>query len=418
MAYILFALYTVIIGYFLPKIAFIKKSGLHPITIRVLYAIKVLVCVGWGYINIHHLDGISDPVALNDLAKMEHQFLTTDPKGFVVDLFSSPYHHYGNFFGSVNSYWNDLDVNILAKTIALFNFITLGNFYVNALLGVLFSFFGNIALFRMYTSNYATISFPLLFGSFLIPTMLVFTASNSKDNVCFTLLALCSFGFYQCLKYGFTVKKIILIFLMFAGLLLLRNHLALLLVPAFVVWYMIDKKNTPAFKTTVVVYGLMALLLLLLSILKPTLNPAQVIANKQQAFLALPEAKSQLPMDTLQGSFSEIIQFAPKAINHGFFRPYIWEVKNVFNTLLLIEILATLFLIAVVVYARRGHPQRPSALVLFGITVAVTMVILTGYTTPNYNTIARYKSILLPFLLIPFLFHFQHWPKWILRIKF
>ncbi|MEX1202088.1 MAG: hypothetical protein WEA59_02500 [Ferruginibacter sp.] len=418
MAYILFVLYAVIIGYLIPKISFIKKSGLRPITIRILYAIKVFAGVGWGYINIHYLNGVSDPVALNNLAMMEHQFLTSDPRGFIVDLFSSPYHHYSNFFGSANSYWNDLDVNILAKTIALFNFITTGNFYVNTLIGVLFSFFGNIALFRVYTSNYATISFAVVFGSFLIPTMLVFTASNSKDNVCFTLLALCTFAFYQCLKYGFTSKKIIFVFLMFLGLLLFRNHLALLMIPSFMIWYMVDKKNTSAFKIIAVVYGCMALLLLLLSIFKPSLNPAQIIAQKQQAFLAIPEAKSQLPMDTLHGSFLEIIQFAPTAINHGFLRPYIWEVKNVFNIFLCIEILATLFLMAFVLYIKRALLQHTSALVLFGITIAVTMIILTGYITPNFNAIARYKSTLLPFLLIPFLFHFPCWPKLFLRIKF
>ena len=418
MVYFLFVLYALLIGYFLPKIPFIQKSGLRPNTIRVLFAIKVLVCIAWGYINIHHLRGISDPVALNELASMEHEFLKSDPEGFLKDLFISPYGHYGNFFGSINSYWNDLDINIMAKTIALFNFITLGNYYINALLGIVFSFFGCIALVRLYTSIYTNSQFPIIVGAFLIPSLLLFTGSNCKDNVCYTLLALFSLEFYRGLKERFTFRKMALLGLIFVGLLLIRNHLALLMIPALFIWYVGHHRKISPLKMSLVTYGTLAILLAIISILNPAASPANIIAKKQRAFLAIPEANSQLPIDTLNGSLTQIIYQAPQAINHGFFRPYIWESKNSFHVLLSAEVLAILFLIAVVVSQKRKSWHTVSPLVVYGASIAVSMIILTGYITPNFNTIARYKCIMLPFLLIPFLVHFSYWPKALLRIRF
>jgi hypothetical protein len=159
-------------------------------------------------------------------------------------------------------------------------------------------------------------------------------------------------------------------------------------------------------------------LLAIISIFKPAASPANIIAKKQQAFLAIPEANSQLPIDTLNGSLTQIIYQAPQAINHGFFRPYIWESKNSFHVLLSAEVLAILFLIAVVVSQKRKSWHTVSPLVVYGASIAVSMIILTGYITPNFNTIARYKCIMLPFLLIPFLVHFSYWPKALLRIRF
>lgn len=418
MVYFLFVLYALVIGYFLPKIPFIQKSGLSPTTIRALYAIKLIAAIGWGYLNIQQFGNNSDPVALNNLAAKEHAFLLSDPIGFVEDLFTSPYGHYGNFFGSINSYWNDLDINIMAKTIALFNFITLGNYFVNVLLGVFLGFFGCIALLRLYKYIYTNHTFPILLGAFLIPSLLLYTASNSKDNVCFSLIALFSLGFYHGLKYGFGFKKIVLLVLIFVGLLLIRNHLALLMLPALLVWYIGVHRKISPLKISLITNSTLAILLTAFSILKPTINPAIIIANKQQAFLAIPAANSQLPVDTLNGTLTQLLTQAPQAINHGFFRPYVWESKNIFHLFLSAEVLAILILITIVLYQKRKSWHAVSPITMYGISIAVSMIILTGFITPNFSTIARYKCIVLPFLLIPFLVHFSYWPKSLLRIKF
>lgn len=417
MVYFLFVLYAMLIGYFLPKIPFIQKSELSAITIRALYAIKLIAAICWGYLNIQQYGNTSDPVALNNLAAKEHAFLLSDPIGFAKDLFTSPYGHYGNFFGSINSFWNDLDINIMAKTIAIFNFITLGNYYVNVLLGVFFGFFGCIALLRLYKYIYSNHTFAIVLGAFLIPSVLLYTASNSKDNVCFTLVALFSLGFYQGLKNGFGGMKIVLLGLMLVGLLLIRNHLALLMLPALLIWYVSEHKKRSPLSVSLITYSSLAILIGAASILKPSINPAIIIANKQQAFLAIPKANSQLSVDTLNGSFTQMLAQAPQAINHGFFRPYVWESKNIFHVYLSAEVLTIFLLLLFTLYQKRKRWHTISPLVFYGLSVAVSMIILTGYITPNFSTISRYKCIVLPFLLIPCLVHFSYWPKAFARIK-
>jgi hypothetical protein len=71
--------------------------------------------------------GINDYWDNNIMARTEHALLLKDPLHFITSLGTSSYGQYGNYFGSANSYWNDLEVNLLIKIIAIIDILTLGN---------------------------------------------------------------------------------------------------------------------------------------------------------------------------------------------------------------------------------------------------------------------------------------------------
>ncbi len=60
------------------------------------------------------------------------------PQYYLTNLFRDPYPDgVGNFFGSSDSYWNDLKGNIFVKLLSIFDILSFGHYYVNI---IFFSF--------------------------------------------------------------------------------------------------------------------------------------------------------------------------------------------------------------------------------------------------------------------------------------
>jgi hypothetical protein len=402
--YFLFIIYLTSILYFIPRIAFIKNAGLKSSRIRTLFLLKVLVGVTWGFLNSTLADGTSDILAYNFWGWEEYQVLVNDPKAFLTNLFYANYPGYNNFFGSAGSFWNDLEANIIAKFLAPLNIISRGNYYINSLFFNFFCFFGHIAIYKIFAHIYKDKKIAVLIGCFLLPSTLLFTSGIGKDNVIFTLFCLFSYCIYFSLQNKFTVKRTLLALLCFTGILLIRNYVALLLIPPLLAMAMAHKLTLSPVKIFAGVYLLVLLVLASLS-LSTSINPAEVIAQKQKDFLAIPAARTQLPMDTLLPNTGSLIKNLPQAINHGLLRPYIWESKNVFDFLLALELLFYILLFVFLIATLKKTSQRPPPFVLFAFAVSLSVWLLNGYIVPNFNSLVRYRSIFLPFLLTPVLCH-------------
>jgi hypothetical protein len=401
--YLLFALYLVIGSYFIARIDFIKNSGLSSRSIRLLFLLNIAVAVGWGWVNVQYSHGNSDIISINTLGWEEYQIMIHDPKTFLTNIFDSNYNNYQHFFGSLGSYWNDLENNIILKFLAFFNIFSRGNYYINSLFFIFFSFFGHIALFRIFIQIYREQKLAVLIGCFLLPSTLLFTSGIGKDNVVFTLLSIFSYCIFSSLQSRFTIKRSSLASLSFIGILLIRNYIALALIPCLIAIVLCYKTRIHPVKIFLTTYLLSILFVLLLPLLNPSLNAAKVIADKQMDFLQIPIARTQIPTDTLLPTTKSLLQNLPQAINHGFLRPYIWDSKNGFDLLIAIECccywIAFLFFL---VLAKKQF-SNPSALLLYGIALACTVLLLTGYIVPNSNSIIRYRSIFLPFIITPLL---------------
>jgi len=335
----------------------------------------------------------NDYWALNQEGILEYQLLKKDPASFATNIFSSVYHHYGGFFDSVGSYWNDLKNNLIIKAIALCNIFSGGNYYINSIFFNSVCFAGLVGLFRVYRKAIPGSETPLTVACFLVPSTLYFGSGIYKDLVVLAMMGFYVYALYQLIYSKASGRRFILLILSWLAILLIRNYIAVILLPLSIGLYVssLTHKKTWVFAATV--------MLLLLAF--GSSRVLSVIVQKQKDFAALPVASTQLPMPELEPNAGSFIKALPGAIDHGFFRPYIWDGSSKFLIpmaveLLLIEILVVLFF----VYGRRQQ-SRKKAFIWFGIGLAVSLLIITGFIIPNTGSIIRYRSIFLPFLLAP-----------------
>lgn len=403
MYYLLFTLYFLVLCFLINRIPFIKNAELEKRLVVILFLLKISAGLLIGWMSATYYPQGNDYWNLNRHAWEEYQVLINDPKDFFTNIFYSHYpDKYGGFFNSFDSYWKDLANNIIIKALAICNILSRGNYYINSLFCNFFGFFGHVALYRVFIHVYKQKKWPVIAGCFILPSTLYFTSGIHKDSMIFTMLGLFCYAFYFSTRQRFTTKRILLLVLSVISILLIRNYVLVALVPAAIAMYIADRNERPL-KTFAFIYTALLCLIILVTLIFPSSSPLKIITQKQKDFLDLPVATSQIATDTLQPTLSSFATNAPKAMEHGLLRPYVWEFPGTFLMLLAIELLIYQLLFLYMLTRPKVFPQTYRPFIYFGIFLSLTLLLFAGYIVPNAGSLVRYRSLYLPFLVTPIL---------------
>lgn len=393
----LFVLFFALMCLSLDRIAFFKRAGINRKWLLGLFTLKVLAGVAIGWISYKFYPEGNDYWTLNQYGKEEYELLISSPGEFFSSLFHSPYQHYDGFFTSVGSYWNDLKNNIIIKFLAILNLVSRGNYYINSLFFSFISFFGHVALFRIFFSIFPERRILIIIGAFLLPSALYFSSGIHKDSFIFSALALYSWGLFH-LAETFSWKRLWLLFLCAFFILFIRSHVFIVMIPATVAFLLARKRVMK--HAFVITYALCIITVLALSFTE-SLNPVSILSNKQSDFFVLPEASSQLNTDTLQPTAAGLLKNTPQAIAHGFTEPLPWKFPN--DPLMLLGIEMFLYLLFFLWWILNHSATSQHPVLCYCLAVAVPLLLFAGYIVPNAGSIVRYRAIYLPYLLLPLL---------------
>ena len=408
MAACLFLLYLLIGCFCIIRIRFIRKSGLSYQLILFLFLVKVAAGCFLGLVNHYIFHNGTDYDVYNRLGMEEHHILFSDPYRFFTDIFKSNYNKYGEFFASSGSYWNDLRTNIIFKVLAFLNFFSAGNYYINSLFFNFFCFFGHIALYRVFMHSFTGKKWPVIIGCFFLPSFLFFSSGIHKDLIVFTALAIFCYSMYFSLACEFSRKRIFFLVLSFLMILLIRNFIAIILIPFTLAWLISAKYPIYAIKIfTLSIFILLIGVIFLHNIHKA--DPLVLVTEKQQAFLSLGKGTTFYNNDTLRPDFQSYITAAPKAFRHAFLSPYPGEFHSLMNFFASeIFLYAALFILFIFMPAR--DEIRCKEFIVFAIFFSFVSFMLSGYISTTAGAIIRYRSIYLPFMITPLLASIQ-WEK-------
>lgn len=403
MHYLIFFLYLSIGAFLIRRVPFVKNSGIPSGMIIPLFLLKIIAGLAIGWLSDKYYPQGNDYHILNDEGFKEYQLLLSDPKEFFSNIFVSTYSHYDGFFDSIGSYWNDLKNNLIIKAIAICNIFSRGDYYTNSLFFNFFSFIGHVALFRVFLHMFPLKKWAAITGCFLVPTMLYFTSGIYKDLVVFSMLGFFCYALYFSVEHNASVRRIAVLIISWLCILLIRNYVAVILLPLGTAFFISSRYKKNSLAVNGITYAVCLMLLIILPLIRPGLQPLKIIAQKQQDFSALPVASSQIGNTNLEPNLKSFVKELPVAVNHGFFRPYVWEKGGRFNLPLAIELMAlqALIVLSIITYNRSLAINRP--FIIFGFALAITLILLTGYIVPNTGSIARYRSVYLPFIVTPLL---------------
>ena len=406
MEYLLFAAYLVLFAWLATKTKFFIHSGLSKPRLVIIFLLKVMAGIFYGWVGVYYGNHAQmvDTWSYHYSGIQEYRLLFQNPSEYMGNLFHDPYSGgVFKFFGTEDSYWNDLKGNSFIKVLSIFNIFSFGNYYTNVIFYSFISMFGPVAIYRVMTDVYPGKKSQVLVSVFLIPSFLYWASGLHKEGLIFLGFALVIFNFYIALKkQKFSLANILFVFLGLLIVLVFRNFLIIILIPALVAWLLAFK----FFKSPLRVFGLCYVFFVIFfftaKYLSSSLDFPEVVVTKQKEFVAL-HGNSSVPMKRLEPNFSSFVINMPQTLSLSILRPYPSDVRHILSLAAAAETdaLLLLFLVFLFLQTRRNNQTQAIIFVYFCLFLSFSVLITIGYSVNNIGAIVRYRSIILPFLLTP-----------------
>jgi hypothetical protein len=291
----------------------------------------------------------------------------------------------------------------LIKLLGIFNVFSGGNYYINVIFFNAIGFWGLYFIYAVAQKHIQKNNLAVFCIIFFLPSCLFWNSAIDKDGLIVFFTGVVIYAVYRCMAEKITVWRIAAAVTGFAFIFLLRNVNALLLLPAIAAWWISVKHAATPYLPFLLIYGFCVLLFFLSVYFPPAFNLPLQLAEKQHQFLGL-QANTVLPLTALEPDVGSYLRVLPEAVNHVFLRPYITEIKSPFHLMAFAEVVLVILIIILAFVTGDRHNLRglcqPLYLSLF--IVAVSGLLLIGYTVPFTGAIVRYKALYNVFLLIPF----------------
>jgi len=402
--YLLFVCYLVFFAWLITKIGFYRAAGLSKSQLIIFFLLKIIAGIFYGWIGIYYggLAQMWDTWGYHQNGILEYQLLFHNPHEYFTNLFHNPYKDgITQFLNTSDSYWNDLKGNVFIKILSVFNIFSFGNYYVNVIFLAFITFLGPLAFFRVMTDAFPNRKLLIMLGSFLVPSFLYWTSGIHKEGLIFTGIALIIYCVYFAVKERrLGAKRIAGLIVGFLLVLTLRNFIIIILVPAVIAWLVAMWQNRRSF----LVYSIMYLIFILIFFNAKYINPIfdfpLAVVDKQKEFLKLEGGSSIILNSKLEPTATSFLKNSFEAISLSALRPYPTDVKHILSLAASIEVFVLLFLFAIFLFFRKKR-EGSSPLFWFCIFFSISMLLTIGFSVNNLGAIVRYRSIILPLLVVP-----------------
>lgn len=335
-------------------------------------------------------------------------YILSDPLDNIKMLFTSEqllddYSFKYNYIFTAN------DMFTMAYNTILLTFLGLNNYLLTSILFGFFSFLGLWFGYSNLCKIYPKISKPLLIGFFFIPTALLWSSGILKDTITQGIIGWLLYAISNFII--FNRKKILSVVILIIGsyvLFKLKPYILYILAPCFLIWIQASSKELikGSFIRIILLPLLLVVLLFSGYFLTKTLSEGAGKYNLERidktlkgfqdwhTYLAETQDQSGYTLSKFELNPLGLLKITPEALNVTFFRPYLWEIRNLPTFLGAIEglILFVFFLYLVLklrlkLFILLFKSKEAFFMMLFAIIFGVVV----GISSYNYGALSRYK---------------------------
>lgn len=314
-----------------------------------------------------------------------------------------------------------------------FNILGFGSYFAMSLLISFFCYAGVWRFFLLFVEKFPKLEKEMAFAILFVPSVVFWGSGLNKDTFIFCFVGL--FLYYVNKLFDgkvFNFKYILIAGISAYLIFIIKAYVIISLLPAVLVWrtlYLRDKIKVGWLKALVLpVFGSLAIVVVVyaLSIMgqynkKYSVDSFVSSAQSMQGWHYqeghnTSEQYGRGSSYTL-GDYEEtpmgLLSIFPAAVNVTFFRPYIWEAKNMAMLAQAIESLLFLFftiyiLIKVGPFKVYSYISNDSFL-LMCVVFAIFFGFAVGFSSYNFGALSRYKIQCVPFFVAAlFIIRYKH----------
>ncbi|MDQ3049985.1 MAG: hypothetical protein M3Q95_03765, partial [Bacteroidota bacterium] len=290
---------------------------------------------------------------------------------------------------------------------AFLRLFSMGYYYVHVSVVCFLSYVGIVAIIKVFSREYWSLSKEFFFTFLLLPSVLFWGSGLLKDALVFFTFGMVVFNFDR-LIHAPRPGALHLVYFIFSFFLLMMTKFQVFLisVPLLAAWVLTLRLKFNPLLTFSIVSGVFLVIMILLSHMVPELDVINLLVQKQRAFFELADvagAGSLISIPVLENTLPSLAINAPVGFLTSLTRPFISDYGAVLNTLSAIENTFILLMGLYCLFNFRIENVRGKILPVFCLFYILYSFTLIGMITPVLGAIVRYKAQALPFMVILFI---------------
>jgi hypothetical protein len=282
-----------------------------------------------------------------------------------------------------------------------------------ALLFAYFSFTGIWAMYRTFAGLYPKLHKELAIAFLFIPSTFVWGSAIFKDTVCMFGLGWMTYTTFRIfINRDFSLRNLLLLFVSFYLIALIKVYILLAFVPALSLWLLM----TYSHRIRSVAIRWLLNVVFVASVVAGFFFFSDNFANELNRYslenitetaeatrgwisYASGDEGSAYDLGKMDPTFVGILSKFPQAVVVTFFRPFLWEVKKPIVALSALEAFFYVFFTVALIF-RRGRSLKQifkDPNLLFFLLFSLIFGFAVGISSGNFGALSRYKIPCLPF---------------------
>lgn len=309
------------------------------------------------------------------------------------------------YFANVNA----LDILTMIKITTIINLIGLFSYGATTVIFSAISFIGLWMAYSNLCKIYPKYSWPLLISFFMIPTVIFWGSGVLKDSVTMSCMGwmIYSFSNIFILKRKFIISVVVTLISSIL-IIYLKPYILYVLLPCLMIWGQANLKNL--IKGSFIRIILIPLIVISIGIstffvLKNiSIGAGKYDVDKLQntlegfqswhGYLNTTQDQSGYSLGEMEFTPFGYLKVAPRAFNVTFFRPYLWEMRNIPTLIGAVEsfiVSIFFFYLLFKLRIRFFKIMLKNKDIMFMMVFSIIFGVIVGVSSYNFGALSRYK---------------------------
>jgi len=397
--------YIILFAYIILKTPLFKSKTLTKNYILGFFLIKIIAGFVYIYIFRFILSG-GDVFAYFSDSQVVFSALKDNPVTYLQlvfganDLTRVPVHllPYTDSMG----YWFDQGNYAMVRINALFHLFSFGFFNVHVVFISFMSLVGIYNMYRFFEPSFNGDKILLITFLFFTPSIVFWYSGLHKEAVVILALGFILNSYQHLIMQDFKIRWVVAIVLGSLLLILVRFYVFALFMPGLIALFLTYQfKTIPKLYLFASIYTVFLLSAITVHFYFPNLSPFQEMMIRQEFFINTPGASSYA-IPPLDGSFTTTFLNPQAAFVNSLTHPVPMDcvTASFLCFLAMIESYIILAVLILAIFKIKWKRLMNNEIINYCLFSSLTLLILIGLVVNNAGALVRYKSIILPFLLI------------------
>lgn len=402
---VLVIFYIALFSYIILKTNLFNSEVLTKAHILAFFFIKIIAGFSYVYIFRHILED-GDIFTYFADAQIVFSALKEDPLTYLQlvfgasDLNTVPVHllPYTDAMG----YWFDQGNYVMVRINAILHLFSFGFFNVHVVFVSFLSLIGIYNLFRFFEPSFNGDKYLLIAFLFFTPSIVFWYSGMHKEAVVILALGLILNSYQHLIMRDFEIRWVLAILLGSLLLILVRFFVFAIFMPGLIALFVsFHYKTIPKILVFGSVFMVFILALLTIHFQMPNFSPFEEMMIRQQFFFNTP-GNSSFTIPALDGTLGTTISYIPSAFINSLIHPVPLDCITS-SYLCFIAMLESYIILAVLIYGVfhiKWERFLTNEIINYCFFSSISILIMIGLIVNNAGALVRYKSMVLPFLLI------------------